>query len=166
MGVTLDSLGLLKQLSAKASAGNGEHSRTADGSGKDDYASVLARVEAEEAEWQKTLRDYDMQKYKLSLADSFWTDSTKHQDFVLKYMQGEQKKANQASITNLLSNLMTLQRVQQYAAANGTMDRETAAAIGRDINTAMQTTFMLSLMNMNIGNGNSLSPATGFSTAK
>lgn len=154
MGVTLDSLGLLKQLSAKTPAVAGRSEAAA---GKDDYAAVLAKAEAAEAEWQQTLRDYDLQKYKLSLADSFWTDSTKSQNFAIKYLQSEQKKANQASLTNLLGHLMTLQRVSQYAAANGTMDTETANAIGRDINTAMQNTFMLSLMNMNIGNGNSLS---------
>jgi len=153
MSTTLDSLRLLEQTASldKSISGRSRHSSKTSVADKEDYASVLARVEAEEAEWQKTLEQYDLAQYKISMMDNFWTGSTKHQDYIFKRFQRQQQQANQAAITDLLTNLMTLQRVQQYAAKNGTMDKEAANAIHQQLNTAVQNTFMLSLMNMNLG---------------
>ena len=149
MGTTIDSLQLLQQLQATGQSSKKEKdSTTAEGA---DYRSVLAKIEAEEKEWQQTLDNYDRAKAVLSMADSFWAGKTEHQDYMLKYMQRQQQQENQQSLNSLMTHLMTLQRANFSAARSGTLDADSAFTINQQINKALQGTFMLTVMNMNRG---------------
>ena len=48
--------------------------KTGDG---ESYQDIWAKVKKEQEEWDKTLNEYDLTKYKLGLMDSFWSQSTK-----------------------------------------------------------------------------------------
>ena len=54
--------------------------KTADG---ESFADIWNEVKREQEEWDKTLNEYDLTKYKLGLMDSFWSDSRKKtQDYM------------------------------------------------------------------------------------
>ena len=152
MGMTIDSLQLLQQLAAKGLTAESSKAEKGTGTAKgEDYQSVLARIEAEEKEWQQTLDNYERTKATLSMADSFWAGKTENQNFMLKYMQRQQQQENQKTLNSLMTHLMTLQRVNFSAAKSGTLDADSAFTINQQINKALQGTFMLTVMNMNHG---------------
>lgn len=163
MNMTIDSLQLLQQLAARGTKSKPGSSEAADG---EDYRSVLARLEAGQKEWQQTLDTYDLAKYTITMTDSFWTNKTGQQDLLLKRLQRQQQQENQQSLNTLMTHLMTLQRANLSAARSGSLDAASARSLNQEINRALQGTFMLTVLNMNLGAsgfGSGFSAAVDFS---
>ena len=45
---------------------------------EESYQDIWAQVKKEQEEWDKTLNEYDLTKYKLGLMDSFWADGRRN----------------------------------------------------------------------------------------
>ena len=91
MGVnnSMDVLASLQALAAKKNNASG--SSTAAKEGKASFADVWNQVKKEQQEWKETLDAVDLAQYKLSLADSFWSDRTKSNQYLRSYVQRQQR---------------------------------------------------------------------------
>ncbi len=115
------------------------------------YSDIWAKVQKEQEEWDKTLNEYDLTKYKLSLMDSFWSDSTrKTQDYIYSYYKRQQRAINQQSINEIAQNIVWLNQLNNSGLLNGNIDTEAAQATGKALKTALQTTVLASIRNFQV----------------
>ncbi|SFB01782.1 hypothetical protein SAMN05216587_106106 [Selenomonas ruminantium] len=114
----------------------------------DSYSDIWAKVQKEQEEWDKTLNEYDLTKYKLSLMDSFWSDSTrKTQDYLYSYYKRQQRTLNQQAINEIAQNISWLNQLNNSGLLNGNIDTEAAQATSKALTTALQTTVLASIKN-------------------
>ena len=94
MGVnnSMDVLASLQALAARKSTA-AERGSAASNAGQESFADVWAQVKKEQQEWKETLDAVDLAQYKLSLADSFWSDRTKANKYLRNYVQRQQRHA-------------------------------------------------------------------------
>ena len=112
------------------------------------YSDIWAKVQKEQEEWDKTLNEYDLTKYKLSLMDSFWSDSTrKTQDYLYSYYKRQQRTLNQQAINEIAQNISWLNQLNNSGLLNGNIDTEAAQATSKALTTALQTTVLASIKN-------------------
>jgi len=122
--------------------------KTEDG---ESYQDIWAKVQKEQEEWDKTLNEYDLTKYKLSLMDSFWSGSTrKTQDYLYSYYKRQQQAINQQAINEIAQNIAWLNQLNNSGLLNGTVDTEAAQATGKALQTALQTTVLASIRNYQV----------------
>lgn len=115
------------------------------------YQDIWAKVQKEQEEWDKTLNEYDLTKYKLSLMDSFWSDSTrKTQDYLYSYYKRQQKAINQQAINEIAQNIAWLNQLNNSGLLNGNIDTEAAQATSKALTTALQTTVLASIRNYQV----------------
>ena len=112
------------------------------------YQDIWAKVQKEQEEWDKTLNEYDLTKYKLGLMDSFWSDSTrKTQDYLYSYYKRQQRTLNQQAINEIAQNIAWLNQLNNSGLLNGSIDTEAAQATGKALTAALQTTVLASIRN-------------------
>ena len=112
------------------------------------YSDIWAKVQKEQEEWDKTLNEYDLTKYKLSLMDSFWSDSTrKTQDYLYSYYKRQQRTLNQQAINEIVQNISWLNQLNNSGLLNGNIDTEAAQATSKALTTALQTNVLASIKN-------------------
>ena len=146
----LEALLALQQLADKA------YKRTDISKGKktdtgESYQDIWAKVKKEQEEWDKTLNEYDLTKYKLGLMDSFWADSrSKTQDYLYSYYKRQQRSLNQQSINEIARNIAWLNQLNNSGLLNGSIDTEAAQATGKALKTALQTTVLASIRNYQV----------------
>ena len=138
MGVnnSMDVLASLQALAAKKNNASG--SSTAAKEGQASFADVWNQVKKEQQEWKETLDAVDLAQYKLSLADSFWSDRTKSNQYLRSYVQRQQRSINQQNLTEITKNIAWLNQLNMSGLLNGSIDSEAALAAGKTIQTALQ----------------------------
>ena len=115
------------------------------------YQDIWAKVKKEQEEWDKTLNEYDLTKYKLGLMDSFWADSrSKTQDYLYSYYKRQQRSLNQQAINEVAQNIAWLNQLNNSGLLNGSIDTEAAQATGKALTAALQTTMMTSIRNFQV----------------
>ena len=115
------------------------------------YQDIWAKVRKEQEEWDRTLNEYDLTKYKLGLMDSFWSDSRKKtQDYMYSYYKRQQRAINQQSIHEIARNIAWLNQLNNSGLLNGSIDTEAAQATGKALKTALQTTVLASIRNFQV----------------
>ena len=73
------------------------------------YKDIWTKVKKEQEEWDKTLNEYDLTKYKLGLMDSFWADGRrKTQDYLYSYYKRQQRSLNQQAINEVAQNILRI----------------------------------------------------------
>ena len=126
-------------------------SKTKETKNEESYKDIWDKVKKEQAEWDKTLNEYDLTKYKLGLMDSFWSDSRrKTQDYLYSYYKRQQRSLNQQAINEVAQNIAWLNQLHNSGLLNGSIDTETAQATGKALTTALQTTMLASIRNFQI----------------
>ena len=115
------------------------------------YKDIWAKVKKEQEEWDKTLNEYDLTKYKLGLMDSFWADGRrKTQDYLYSYYKRQQRSLNQQAINEVAQNIAWLNQLNNSGLLNGSIDTETAQATGKALTAALQTTMLTSIRNFQV----------------
>ena len=115
------------------------------------YKDIWAKVKKEQEEWDKTLNEYDLTKYKLGLMDSFWADGRrKTQDYLYSYYKRQQRSLNQQAINEVAQNIAWLNQLNNSGLLNGSIDTEAAQATGKALKTALQTTVLASIRNFQV----------------
>lgn len=114
------------------------------------YQDIWAKVKKEQEEWDKTLNEYDLTKYKLGLMDSFWSDNHKAQNYLYSYYKRQQRTLNQQAINEVAQNIAWLNQLNNSGLLNGNIDTEAAQATGKVLQTALQTTMLASIRNFQI----------------
>ena len=122
--------------------------KTADG---ESFADIWNEVKREQEEWDKTLNEYDLTKYKLGLMDSFWSDSRKKtQDYMYSYYKRQQRSLNQQAINEVAQNIAWLNQLNNTGLLNGNIDTAAAQATGKALSAALQTTMLASIRNFQV----------------
>lgn len=146
----LESLLALQQLADKAYKRTGNKKETKNEQGES-YQDIWDKVKKEQEEWDKTLNEYDLTKYKLGLMDSFWSDSTrKTQDYLYSYYKRQQRTLNQQAINEIAQNISWLNQLNNSGLLNGSIDTETAKATGKALTIALQATMLTSIRNFQV----------------
>ncbi len=147
MGVnnSMDALASLQALVAKKKQKSG--SSTAAKAGQASFADVWDQVKKEQQEWKETLDAVDLAQYKLSLADSFWSDRTKANQYLRNYVQRQQRSINQQNLTEITKNIAWLNQLNMSGVLNGNIDSEAASAAGKTIQTALQGLILQNIKN-------------------
>ena len=147
MGVnnSIDALASLQALVARKSQKSG--SSTAAKAGQASFADVWEQVKKEQQEWKKTLDAVDLAQYKLSLADSFWSDRTKANQYLRNYVQRQQRSINQQNLTEITKDIAWLNQLNMSGLLNGSIDSEAASAAGKTIQTALQGLILQNIKN-------------------
>jgi|UPI00051C5511 hypothetical protein len=147
MGVnnSIDALASLQALVAKKSQKSG--SSTAAKAGQASFADVWEQVKKEQQEWKETLDAVDLAQYKLSLADSFWSDRTKANQYLRNYVQRQQRSINQQNLTEITKDIAWLNQLNMSGLLNGSIDSEAASAAGKTIQTALQGLILQNIKN-------------------
>ena len=147
MGVnnSMDALASLQALVAKKSQKLG--SSTAAKAGQASFADVWEQVKKEQQEWKETLDAVDLAQYKLSLADSFWSDRTKANQYLRNYVQRQQRSINQQNLTEITKDIAWLNQLNMSGLLNGSIDSEAASAAGKTIQTALQGLILQNIKN-------------------
>ena len=147
MGVnnSMDVLASLQALAAKKNNASG--SSTAAKEGQASFADVWNQVKKEQQEWKETLDAVDLAQYKLSLADSFWSDRTKSNQYLRSYVQRQQRSINQQNLTEITKNIVWLNQLNMSGLLNGSIDSEAASAAGKTIQTALQGLILQNIKN-------------------
>lgn len=147
MGVnnSIDALASLQALVAKKSQKSG--SSTAAKAGQASFADVWNQVKKEQQEWKETLDAVDLAQYKLSLADSFWSDCTKANQYLRNYVQRQQRSINQQNLTEITKDIAWLNQLNMSGLLNGSIDSEAASAAGKTIQTALQGLILQNIKN-------------------
>ena len=115
------------------------------------YKDIWAKVKKEQEEWDKTLNEYDLTKYKLGLMDSFWADSrSKTQNYLYSYYKRQQRSLNQQAINEVAQNIAWLNQLNNSGLLNGSIDTEAAQATGKALTAALQTTMLASIRNFQV----------------
>ena len=115
------------------------------------YQDIWAKVKKEQEEWDKTLNEYDLTRYKLGLMDSFWADSrSKTQDYLYSYYKRQQRSLNQQAINEVAQNIAWLNQLNNSGLFNGSIDTETAKATGKALTVALQATMLTSIKNFQV----------------
>ena len=118
---------------------------------EESYQDIWAQVKKEQEEWDKTLNEYDLTKYKLGLMDSFWADGRrKTQDYLYSYYKRQQRSLNQQAINEVAQNIAWLNQLNNSGLLNGSIDTETAQATGKALTAALQTTMLTSIRNFQV----------------
>jgi len=118
---------------------------------EESYKEVWDKVKKEQEEWDKTLNEYDLTKYKLGLVDSFWADSRrKTQDYLYSYYKRQQRSLNQQAINEVAQNIAWLNQLNNSGLLNGSIDTETAQATGKALTAALQATMLTNIRNFQI----------------
>ena len=144
----LDTLLTLQKLAAKKSAPTVKQAKT---EAEESFAEVWNKVKKEQEEWDKTLNEYDLTRYKLGLMDSFWADSRKKtQDYLYSYYKRQQRAINQQSINEITQNIAWLNQLNNSGLLNGSIDTESAKATGKALTAALQTTVLASIRNFQV----------------
>lgn len=148
MGVnnSMDVLASLQALAAKkstASSGTGSAAKA----GQTSFADVWNQVRKEQQEWKETLDAVDIAQYKLSLADSFWSDRTDSNKYLRNYVQRQQRSINQQNLTEITKDIAWLNQLNMSGVLNGNIHSEAAQAAGRTIQTALQGLILQNIKN-------------------
>ena len=118
---------------------------------EESYKEVWDKVKKEQEEWDKTLNEYDLTKYKLGLVDSFWADSRrKTQDYLYSYYKRQQRSLNQQAINEVAQNIAWLNQLNNSGLLNGSIDTETAQATGKALTAALQATVLTSIRSFQV----------------
>ena len=117
---------------------------------EDDYQSIFTKIQKEQQEWDAKMKELDVVQYKIQAMDSFWTGNHKYQNLAYKYALREQQNQNQQAINSLVADISTLQRLNLTSLANGEIDAKSAVELNKSLNTALQSTVMLSVMNNSV----------------
>ncbi len=117
---------------------------------EDDYQSIFTKIQKEQQEWDAKMKELDVAQYKIQAMDSFWTGNHKYQNLAYKYALREQQNQNQQAINSLVADISTLQRLNLTSLANGEIDAKSAVELNKSLNTALQSTVMLSVMNNSV----------------
>ncbi|WP_037363078.1 hypothetical protein [Selenomonas ruminantium] len=118
---------------------------------EESYKDVWDKVKKEQEEWDKTLNEYDLTKYKLGLVDSFWADSRrKTQDYLYSYYKRQQRSLNQQAINEVAQNIAWLNQLNNSGLLNGSIDTETAQATGKALTAALQAAVLTSIRNFQV----------------
>ena len=145
--MSMETLLALQNLAAKSYKST-TATKKKDTENTDSYSDIWAKVQKEQEEWDKTLNEYDLTKYKLSLMDSFWSDSTrKTQDYLYSYYKRQQRTLNQQAINEIAQNISWLNQLNNSGLLNGNIDTEAAQATSKALTTALQTTVLASIKN-------------------
>lgn len=145
--MSMETLLALQNMAAKSYKSKESKLETKTGDGES-YQDIWAKVKKEQEEWDKTLNEYDLTKYKLSLMDSFWSDSTrKTQDYLYSYYKRQQRTLNQQAINEIAQNISWLNQLNNSGLLNGNIDTEAAQATSKALTTALQTTVLASIKN-------------------
>lgn len=148
--MSMETLLALQNLAAKTYKSKESKMETKTGDGES-YQDIWAKVKKEQEEWDKTLNEYDLTKYKLGLMDSFWSDSRKKtQDYMYSYYKRQQRAINQQSINEIAQNIAWLNQLNNSGLLNGNIDTEAAQATGKALKTALQTTVLASIRNFQV----------------
>lgn len=148
--MSMETLLALQNLAAKTYKSKESKLETKTGDGES-YRDIWAKVKKEQEEWDKTLNEYDLTKYKLGLMDSFWSDSRKKtQDYMYSYYKRQQRAINQQSINEIAQNIVWLNQLNNSGLLNGNIDTEAAQATGKALKTALQTTVLASIRNFQV----------------
>ena len=145
MNNSMDVLASLQALAAKKNNASG--SSTAAKEGQASFADVWNQVKKEQQEWKETLDAVDLAQYKLSLADSFWSDRTKSNQYLRSYVQRQQRSINQQNLTEITKNIAWLNQLNMSGVLNGNIDSEAASAAGKTIQTALQGLILQNIKN-------------------
>ncbi|MCR5438362.1 MAG: hypothetical protein K6F01_02785 [Selenomonas sp.] len=145
MNNSMDALASLQALVAKKKQKSG--SSTAAKAGQASFADVWDQVKKEQQEWKETLDAVDLAQYKLSLADSFWSDRTKANQYLRNYVQRQQRSINQQNLTEITKNIAWLNQLNMSGVLNGNIDSEAASAAGKTIQTALQGLILQNIKN-------------------
>jgi len=148
--MSMETLLALQNLAAKTYKSKESKLKTKTGDGES-YQDIWAKVKKEQEEWDKTLNEYDLTKYKLGLMDSFWSDSRKKtQDYMYSYYKRQQRAINQQSINEIAQNIAWLNQLNNSGILNGSIDTEAAQATGKALKSALQTTVLASIRNFQV----------------
>ena len=148
--MSMETLLALQNLAAKSYKSKESKLETKTGDGES-YQDIWAKVKKEQEEWDKTLNEYDLTKYKLGLMDSFWSDSRKKtQDYMYSYYKRQQRAINQQSINEIAQNIAWLNQLNNSGLLNGSIDTEAAQATGKALKSALQTTVLASIRNFQV----------------
>ena len=148
--MSMETLLALQNLAAKTYKSKESKMETKTGDGES-YQDIWAKVKKEQEEWDRTLNEYDLTKYKLGLMDSFWSDSRKKtQDYMYSYYKRQQRAINQQSINEIAQNIAWLNQLNNSGLLNGSIDTEAAQATGKALKTALQTTVLASIRNFQV----------------
>lgn len=147
--ISMETLLALQNLTAKTYKSKESKLETKTGDGES-YQDIWAKVKKEQEEWDKTLNEYDLTKYKLGLMDSFWSDSRKTQDYMYSYYKRQQRAINQQSINEIVQNIAWLNQLNNSGLLNGSIDTEAAQATGKALKSALQTTVLASIRNFQV----------------
>lgn len=147
--MTAETLLALQNLASK-SYKKTEVTKTEKKEAGESYQDIWAKVQKEQEEWDKTLNEYDLTKYKLSLMDSFWSDRHKSQDYLYSYYKRQQRSLNQQAINEITHNIVWLNQLNNSGLLNGNIDTEAAQATSKVLQTALQTTMLASIRNFQI----------------
>ena len=148
--MSMETLLALQNLAAKSYKSKESTLETKTGDGES-YQDIWAKVKKEQEEWDKTLNEYDLTKYKLGLMDSFWSDSRKKtQDYMYSYYKRQQRAINQQSINEIAQNIAWLNQLNNSGLLNGSIDTEAAQATGKALKSALQTTVLASIRNFQV----------------
>jgi len=148
--MSMETLLALQNLAAKTYKSKESKLETKTGDGES-YQDIWAKVKKEQEEWDRTLNEYDLTKYKLGLMDSFWSDSRKKtQDYMYSYYKRQQRAINQQSINEIAQNIAWLNQLNNSGLLNGSIDTEAAQATGKALKTALQTTVLASIRNFQV----------------
>ena len=146
MGVN-NSMDVLASLQALAAKKNNASGSRAAKEGQASFADVWNQVKKEQQEWKETLDAVDLAQYKLSLADSFWSDRTKANQYLRNYVQRQQRSINQQNLTEITKNIAWLNQLNMSGVLNGSIDSEAASAAGKTIQTALQGLILQNIKN-------------------
>ena len=148
--MSMETLLALQNLAAKSYKSKESKVETKTGDGES-YQDIWAKVKKEQEEWDRTLNEYDLTKYKLGLMDSFWSDSRKKtQDYMYSYYKRQQRAINQQSINEIAQNIAWLNQLNNSGLLNGSIDTEAAQATGKALKSALQTTVLASIRNFQV----------------
>ena len=148
--MSMETLLALQNLAAKTYKSKESKLKTKTGDGES-YQDIWAKVKKEQEEWDRTLNEYDLTKYKLGLMDSFWSDSRKKtQDYMYSYYKRQQRAINQQSINEIAQNIAWLNQLNNSGLLNGSIDTEAAQATGKALKSALQTTVLASIRNFQV----------------
>ena len=148
--MSMETLLALQNLAAKTYKSKESKLETKTGDGES-YQDIWAKVKKEQEEWDKTLNEYDLTKYKLGLMDSFWSDSRKKtQDYMYSYYKRQQRAINQQSINEIAQNIAWLNQLNSSGLLNGSINTEAAQATGKALKSALQTTVLASIRNFQV----------------
>ena len=148
--MSMETLLALQNLAAKTYKSKESKMETKTGDGES-YQDIWAKVKKEQEEWDRTLNEYDLTKYKLGLMDSFWSDSRKKtQDYMYSYYKRQQRAINQQLINEIAQNIAWLNQLNNSGLLNGSIDTEAAQATGKALKSALQTTVLASIRNFQV----------------